>query len=138
MAHQGRLTGWVTNKIFAKAKRNGGKFPKIMVIGMKLMGLSEDDFDMLNYIYWDASYESIKRNVYQNYVYHAKPSIAEFDTKMILCCGSKEPYAKKSHKILKKYLKNYKEIILEGYGHGEMAYKHSDELCEMIVNEWEG
>ncbi len=73
----------------------------------------------------------------QNYTYHVNPSIAATKTEVILCCGSKEPYAKKSHKILMKYLKNVREIVLEGYGHGQMVYFQGDKLSKMIIKEWE-
>ena len=138
VAHQGYLAGIGTYKMFASAKKNGGKFPKAMNIVMNLMGLSEDDMDMLKYIFWDASYNSIKQNMIQNYTYHVKPEIANNKTRLWLCCGSKEPYAKKSHKMLMKYIAPIDEIILEGYGHGEMFYKHGDKLCDLIVRSWEG
>lgn len=137
VAHQGYLAGLGSYKMFARAKKNGGKFPKAMNIMINLMGLSEEDMDMLAYIYWDASYESIKQNMIQNYTYHLKPEIADNKTKIWLCCGSKETYAKKSHKMIKKFITPVDEIILEGYGHGQMFYKHGDELCDMIVNAWE-
>ena len=136
-AHQGYLAGLGTYKIFASAKKNGGKFPKAMNIVMNLMGLSEDDMDMLKYVYWNASYDSIKQNMIQNYTYQVNPEITNNQTRLWLCCGSKEPYAKKSHKILKKYITPVDEIILEGYGHGQMMYKHGDKLCDLIVGAWE-
>lgn len=136
VAHQGKLAGLCTNWIFAAAKKRNGKFPKAMNITMNLMGLSKDDLIMLKYVYWDASFESIKRNMIQNYTYHVDPSIKKLQTQVTLCCGSKEPYAKKSHKILMTYLKNCTEVILDGYGHGQMIYFHGDELSDMIVNVW--
>lgn len=136
VAHQGLLAGIASSMIFINAKHNGGKLPKIFNISMSLMGLSEEDMDMLRFVYWDASENSIRTNMLENYTYHLDPSIADSDTYIVLCCGSKEPYAKKSHEIIKKYAKNYKEIILDGLGHGQMCYKHSEELCDMIVEEW--
>ncbi len=38
--------------------------------------------------------------------------------------------------MLMKYLQNYTEVILDGYGHGQMIYFHGDELSDMIVNAW--
>ncbi len=138
VAHQGYLAAMGTNWMFAAAKKKNGKFPKAMNIMMGLMGLSEDDMSMLKYVYWDATYTSIKRNMIENYTYHVNPKIAGTQTSVVLCCGSKEPYAKKSHKILMKYLKNCKEIILDGYGHGQMFFSHSGKLCDMIIKEWSG
>ena len=136
VAHQGKLAGLGAYRLFASAKKKNGKFPKAMNIMMKLMGLTEDDMIMMKYVYWNASFSSIKKNMIENYTYRVDPMIADTKTSVTLCCGSKEPYAKKSHKILKKYLKNYKEIILDGYGHGQMFFFHGDELSDMIVNEW--
>ncbi len=136
VAHQGRIAAFVTNWIFASAKRRNGKFPKAMNLMMKMMGLSEADLVMMQCIYWDASYKSIKKNMIENYTYHVNSAIANTNARVILCCGSKEPYAKKSHKILMNYLKNGKEIILDGYGHGQMFYRESDKLCDLIMKEW--
>ncbi len=137
VAHQGKIAGLGTNWMFATAKKRNGRFPKAMNIIMSLMGLSEDDMIMLDHIYWDATYTSIKNNILQNYTYHVDPSIAATKTEVILCCGNKEPYAKKSHKILMKYLKNVREIILEGYGHGQMMYFEGNKLSKMIIKEWQ-
>jgi len=70
----------------------------------------------------------------ENYTYRTRPEIAENETMVYLWCGSKEPYALKSHKELKIYLKNYEEEIMDGYGHGEFLMKHSNECCEKIVS----
>ncbi len=136
IAHQGKLAGLITCWLFTSAKKRNGKFPRAMSIMMNLMGLSKDDMVMMNYVYWGASMDSIRKNIMENYTYHVKPTIGNTKTKVTLCCGSKEPYAKRSHRILMRYLKNCKEIVLDGYGHGQMFYFHGDELCGMIVKEW--
>lgn len=137
VAHQGAWCGKMGAGLFAKAQKTGGKFPKIMNVFMALMGLSEDDFDMLGYMFWDASLESVKRNMLQNYTYHLKPEIANTKSKIWLCCGSKEPYAKKSHRMLRKYITPEDENILKGYGHGQKFFKEGKDLCNMIVEVWE-
>ena len=38
----------------------------------------------------------------------------------------------KSHGELKKFLKNYREEVMEGYGHGEFLLKHTDQCCDKI------
>ena len=99
---------------------------------MKLMGLKAKDLSMMDSLYLKASDISIERNFIENYTYHTRPEIAHNETMVHLWCGSKEPYALKSHKILKKYLKNYKEEIMQGFGHGEFLLKHTDECCAKI------
>lgn len=132
VAHQGSLAAWFGVQTFRWIKKHGRKIPKVMDIPMKLMGLGEEDYAMFSAMYWDASDETTKRNLYENYTYHTCPEIANTATKVHLWCGSKEPYALKSHRILKKYLKNYEEVIWDGFGHGQMLLKHSQHLCEMI------
>lgn len=134
VAHQGKIAAWFGIKMITLVKQNGGKFPKVMDIPMKLMGLGEEDYAMFSALYWGASEETIKRNLYENYTYHTRPEIANTPTKVRLWCGSKEPYALKSHKILKKYLKNYEEEIWDGLGHGQMLMKQSQQLCEKICS----
>ena len=131
VAHQGKLAGLITYKMFCKYKHTG-KFPFLISLMMKLMGLSNDDLGMLGYLYWNASDESIKKNFIENYTYKTKPEIENNNSMVYLWCGSKEPYAIKSHNELKKYLKNYHEEIIDGYGHGEMIMKHTKKCCEKI------
>lgn len=132
VAHQGKLSGLVTYWMMKYFKDNG-KPPKVMDIMMKLMGLNKEEYSMFDDTYWKASYESIKKNLLENYTYHTNPNISNTKTKVYMWCGSKEPYAKKSHNILKKYLKDYEEEIMEGLGHGEFFLKHPDEMCKKIT-----
>ena len=133
VAHQGAASGWVTYKMFCKFK-NTGSFPALIHVMMKLMGVKLEDMlgDFETSMYLRASDESVKRNFMENYTYHARPGIAASESKVYLWCGSKEPYAIKSHNILKKYLKHYEETIFDGYGHGEMLLKHNTDMCERI------
>ena len=133
VAHQGALSGWVTYKMFCKFK-NTGSFPALIHVTMRLMGVKPEDMlgDFEKTMYLKASDESVKRNFMENYTYHARPEISKSSAKVYLWCGSKEPYAIKSHNILKKYLKNYEETIFDGYGHGEMLLKHRIEMCKRI------
>lgn len=131
VAHQGKLSGKVTAWMFRKYK-NMGKFPALIHVMMKLMGLTKDDLGMMDSLYMKASDETINCNFMESYTYRTRPEIAENETMVYLWCGSKEPYALKSHNILKKYLKNYEEEIMDGYGHGEFIMKRTDECCKKI------
>lgn len=133
VAHQGALSGWVTYKMFCKFK-NTGSFPALIHVMMKLMGVKLEDMlgDFETSMYLKASDESVKRNFMENYTYHTRPEISRTQSKVYLWCGSKEPYAIKSHRILKKHLKDYDETIFEGYGHGEMLLKENEKTCSMI------
>ena len=133
VANQGWLSGWITYKMFCKIK-NDGKFPWLMNVMISLMGNRKEDVaeSFLDAMYMNASDESVKRNFLENYTYHTRPEIAQCETSVHLWCGSKEPYAIKSHKILKRYLKHYQEEIMPGFGHGEFLIKHTSEACRKI------
>lgn len=131
VAHQGKIAGWVTYKMFCKFK-NTGKFPALIMVMMKLMGLKAEDLGMMDSLYMSASDETVKKDFMENYTYRTRSEIAQNETMVHMWCGSKEPYAIKSHKELKRYLKNYKEEIMDGFGHGEFLMKHSKECCEKI------
>ena len=131
VAHQGKIAGRLSSRMFIKFK-NTGKFPPLIIVMMKLMGLKAEDLGMMDSLYLKASDETVKHNFMENYTYRTRPEIAENKTMVHMWCGSKEPYAKKSHRELKKYLKNYKEEIMEGLGHGEFLMKHTGECCEKI------
>lgn len=133
LAHQGNLAAWFGYKVFCKVKNEGGKFPKSMNIVMNLMGLKEEDLQMFDAICWDVlSDTSLKNNLYENYNYHVNTDIKNTNTRIHLWCGEKEPYAIKSHNILKKYLANYEEKIFNGMGHGEMMLKRNKEFFRMV------
>lgn len=132
VAHQGKLAGWITYRMFRKIK-NTGKFPALIMVTMKLCGLKKEDLGMMDSLYMKASDESVKRNFLENYTYRTRPEIADNETMVYLWCGSKEPYALKSHKELKQYLKNYEEEIMDGLGHGEFLSKQSEACCRKII-----
>ena len=134
VAHQGKLSGIGSYRMFRRAKKNHGQFPKAMNVVMKLMGLSEEDYIMMKCLYWDVDDVSMYNNMIVNYTYRANPKIADTKAKVYLWCGSKEPYARKSNNILKKYLPQYEEEIWEGLGHGKMFYFRGEELCNKIMN----
>ena len=131
VAHQGKVAGKISAWMFKKFK-NTGKFPPLIMVTMKLMGLKAENLSMMDSLYMKASDESVDRNFIENYTYHTNPEIAKNETMVYMWCGSKEPYAIKSHKILKNYLINYEEEIMRGLGHGEFLMKHQDECCEKI------
>ncbi len=139
VAHQGRISAIATAWMFKKYK-NTGKFPALINVMTKKMGKTTDDLtaDLDNRMYLNASDTSIDRNFMENYTYRARSEIAQNETMVHLWCGSKEPYAIKSHNILKKYLKNYKEEIMNGFGHGEFLLQHSKECCEKIHKTLQG
>lgn len=136
VAHQGRLSAFIMYRVFAGAKKNNGQFPKVINYIMERMGLSKEDTVMFDHVYWDAGYDAIRDNMRENYLYRVKPEIAKTKTEITLCCGSNEPYAIKSHRMIRKYLPDSKEIILEGYGHGQMVYLHGKELADLIRECW--
>lgn len=134
VAHQGRISGFVTYKMFCKYK-NTGKFPWLINLTMALMGTALDEMmgcGMKDALYLNSTDETVKRNFMENYTYHASPNVAGWKAKVYLWCGSKEPYAIKSHNILKKYLKNYEEEIMDGLAHGELLMKTPEKCCEKI------
>ena len=47
-----------------------------------------------------------------------------------------EPEARRCMEMLMKYITPVDEIILDGYGHGEMFYKHGGKLCDLIIEAW--
>ena len=131
VARQGKIAGYVTCKMFCKLK-NTGRFPALIMVMMKLMGLKAEDLGMMDQLYMQASDETVKRNFMENYTYRVRPELAAATSVVHLWCGSKEPYAIKSHNILKKYLKHYQEEIMQGLGHGEFLLKHQAEICQKI------
>lgn len=133
VAHQGKIAGKVTAWMFKKYK-DTGKFPAIINVMMKLMGttLEEMSEGLTNGLYMNVSDSTIDKNFLENYTYRVRPEIANSENMVYLWCGSKEPYALKSHKELKKYLRNYKEEIMEGFGHGEFLLKNFVQCCDKI------
>ena len=133
VAHQGWIAGKVTAWMFKRYK-NTGTFPRLIHLMMKLMGTSLEEMGgaMMHALYLKATDETIKRNFLQNYTYRTRKEIAAWPHMVHLWCGSKEPYALKSHKELKRYLQHYEETIMDGLAHGDFLLKQPDATCEKI------
>ena len=119
VAHQGRLCADLVLKAFLRMQKNGGTPSRAFLKALPLMGLDESDLDEFRLMYWDGSRDSMKANLIENYTWRVPTDFRIDHTKISLWCGSKEPYAKKSHEILKKHITDYEERIFEGYGHGQ-------------------
>ena len=116
-----------------KIKQNGGELPwGIKHIMMPLTGMTEKDVSAWNCLFLGFSKVTAERNAHEQYTYTQSPDIAKTDAKIYLWCGSKEPYAIKSHNIIKRYITNYEETVFDGYAHGELFFFESEKLCEMI------
>lgn len=133
VAHQGWIAGRVTAWMFRRFK-NTGEFPAIIHIMMKLMGMKLEDMlgDMEKTLYMQATDETVNRNFVQNYTYRTRKEIAAWPGMVHLWCGSKEPYALKSHRELKRHLTRFTEEIMPGMGHGEFLLKRTDAACDKI------
>ena len=132
LAHQGKWCADCSYNIFLKMQQNGGEFPGFLRIICALMGLGKDDMGEFSLLYWKSSRSSMRTNLLENYTYRVNPGIAASDTKVYLWCGGKEPYARKSHRMIKKYLKNYEETVWPGMGHGKMLFSYTDQYMENI------
>ena len=132
VAHQGKLCAKLALKAFTRMQKNGGTPSKTFMKALPLMGLDESDLDEFKLMYWDSSYESMKANLIENYTYRVPDDFRIDNTKVYLWCGSKEPYALKSHAILKKYITDYEETVFEGYGHGQKMIRDTEDYLDRI------
>ena len=132
VAHQGKLCAALALKAFLRMQKNGGMPSKAFMKALPLMGLDASDLDEFKLMYWGGTRESMKSNLIENYAYRVLDDFRIDHTKVFLGCGSKEPYARKSHEILKKHITDYEERIFEGYGHGQKMIRETDDyLCEI-------
>lgn len=107
----------------------------IMMIACKLMGITEQEAkDMIikDMTKNHMTLENMSLAAYANYTYEADPDAMIKDTPVELWCGSDEPYAIKSHNIIKDHIEHYNETIYDGYGHGELLSKHRDLFLENV------
>ena len=135
VAHQGWIAGKVTTWMFKRYKSTG-RFPALIHIMMKLIGTKLEDMtaELDTTLYMQATDETVNRNFIQNYTYRTSKKIARWPHIVHLWCGSKEPYALKSHRELKQYLPHYEETIMNRLGHGEFLLKQTAEACKKIRN----
>ena len=93
---------------------------------------SEMRLGTLALMYWGATRESMRANVIENYTYRVPADFRIDHTKVFLWCGSKEPYAKKSHEILKEHIADCEERIFDGYGHGQKMIRDTVDYLNEI------
>lgn len=132
VAHQGKLCATLALKAFLRMQKNGGRPGKAFMKTLPLMGLDESDLEAFRLMYWGGSHESMRANLMENYTYRVPADFRIDYTKVYLWRGSKEPYARKSHEILKKHIVDYEETIFEGYGHGQMMFRETDTYLDQI------
>ena len=132
VAHQGKLCALLALRAFLGMQRNGGKPSKAFLKALPLMGLDESDLDEFKLMYWSGTRESMKANLMENYTYRIPDDFRIDHTKVFLWCGSKEPYAKKSHAILKGHIADYDEKIFDGYGHGQKMIRETADYLREI------
>ena len=133
VAKQGKLAGKISGRQLLKMQKNGGEItPFFKNVVMRLMGMDEKHLASMKCIYWGFSKKSVENNMFEQYTYEQPAQIANTKAKIYLWCGSKEPYALKSHKIIKKYITNYEEEILPGCAHGALFFFNEAKLCAKI------
>ena len=132
VAHQGKLCALLALKAFLRMQKNGGTPGKAFMKALPLMGLDESDLDGFRLMYWGGSCASMKANLLENYTYRVPADFRIDHTKVYLWCGSREPYAIKSHAILKGHIADCEETIFEGYGHGQMMVRETAGYLELI------
>ena len=132
VAHQGKLCAELALKAFLRMQKNGGTPSRAFRKALPLMGLDESDLDAFKLMYWGAGRESMKANLIENYTWRVPADFRIDQTKVLLWCGSREPYARKSHEILKKHIADCEERIFDGYGHGQKMLRDTDDYLNEI------
>ena len=132
VAHQGRLCADLALKAFLRMQKNGGTPSRAFIKALPLMGLDESDLDEFKLMYWGGTRESMRANLVENYTWRVPVDFRIEQTKVFLWCGSKEPYAKKSHEILKKHIADREERIFDGYGHGQKMIRDTADYLNEI------
>ena len=132
VAHQGKLCAMLALKAFIRMQKNGGMPSRAFIKVLPFMGLDESDLDEFKLMYWNASHASMKTNLYENYTYRVPDDFRINTAKVYLWCGSREPYALKSHAVLKKHITDYEETVFEGYGHGQKMIRDTEDYLDRI------
>ncbi len=132
LAHQGKLAAMLGLRAFLRMQRNGGQVSGAMRAASRLMGLKKEDMAEFSLMYRGASRSSMKANLIENYTYRVNEAIRDCEAEVHLWCGDREPYAIKSHNLLKPLLRHYEERIWPDAGHGVMLYFHTDEYLDAI------
>jgi len=135
VARQGAIVGKMMARQLLKIQKNGGELPwGIRHIMMPLTGMTDKDVVSFSCIYTGFSKVTAERNTHEQYTYTQSPDIANTKAKVYLWCDSKEPYALKSHRIIKPYLKDYEEEVFDGYAHGELFFFETEKQCEKLMS----
>ena len=132
VAHQGKLCADLALKAFLRMQKNGGTPSRAFLKALLLMGLDKSDLDEFKLMYWGGSCESMRANLIENYTYRVPSGFRIDHTKVFLWRGGKEPYAKKSHEILKKHISDCEERVFEGYGHGQKMIRDTANYLDEI------
>ena len=84
VAHQGKLCALLALRAFRRMQKNGGKPSRTFLKALPLMGLDESDLDEFKLMYWNASHDSMKANLIENYTWRVPAGFRIDHTKVSL------------------------------------------------------
>jgi pimeloyl-ACP methyl ester carboxylesterase len=82
--------------------------------------------------YKNVALQSIRNACRDVYGYELSGELSAFCGKVAMWYGSKEPYPRKSAKLLKKYLPQMQVEVFQGFGHGQFLNQHPEEYAQKL------
>lgn len=83
--------------------------------------------------YKDVELQSIRNACRDVYGYELSSDVSAFRGKVAFWHGSKEPYPRKSAKLLQKYLPQMQVEVFQGLGHGQFLNAHPAEYAQKLT-----
>jgi pimeloyl-ACP methyl ester carboxylesterase len=109
---------WALKKI-----KSGKRIPVFLI--ERAMG--KGNAGIVATFYKNVALPSIRNACRDVYGYEISPALSDFGGKVAFWHGSREPYPRKSAKLLKKYLPHMQVEVFPGLGHGQLLHEHPDE-----------
>ena len=93
---------------------------------------------VIEMLYRDVSSETIINACEFVYKYSIPEGLQNYRKPVLFLRGAREPYPWKSAAILKNYLPQMEERILDGMGHGQYLHEHPAEYSNVLLHFFSG
>ena len=88
---------------------------------------------IIEMLYRDVSSETIVNACEFIYKYSIPDGLRDYRNPVLFLRGAREPYPRKSASLLKNYLPQMEETVLDGMGHGQYLHEHPAEYADTLL-----
>ena len=117
-----------------KRIQQGKNIPQFLIDSV----MGKGNNSIIEMLYRDVTSETIVNACEFIYKYSIPDGLWNYRNPVLFLRGAREPYPRKSASLLKNYLPQMEERVLEGMGHGQYLHEHPAEYADTLLRFLDG